>query len=421
MATKNAIRIEVVENCVRVLGRVGLIGFRNLLATLHNLSTKSGYNDLVLDFSMCEAAYTSAMLAVSADVMRLRRTGVDFRLVLPTNTRLAGLFRNVGWANLIDPERHAPTHPKTYKNVPAINFCSPHEQNAAVNRLIDALLGSMAPLERADLAAIEWSLAEITDNVMVHSGSDVGGLVQLTAHDFQRRVEFAVADAGVGIPATLRQAHPELSSDSVALERAIREGVTRDKAVGQGNGLFGSFEVTRASKNGYFHIHSRHARLDLQREELHIRSEQIPYRGSLVVACMDCSNPKALGEALRFGGRKEVPYDYVDYRYEQDSGELLVVVKNEVASFGSRTAGQPLRLKLVNLTQMHPGRRVAVDFGDVPLISSSFADEVIGKLFVELGPLTFMKAIEVRSESETVRSLIDRAIMQRSHVGLGHK
>ena len=46
--------------------------------------------------------------------------------------------------------------------------------------------------------------------------------------------------------------------------------------------------------------------------------------------------------------------------------------------------------------------------------SSSFADEVFGKLFVELGALHFMQAIDFVCVQDTVRALLDRAILQRS-------
>ena len=77
-------------------------------------------------------------------------------------------------------------------------------------------------------------------------------------HRMSRRIEYIVVDAGIGIPRTLRQSHPDLSSDTAALERAIREGVTRDENLGQGNGLYGSYQVCSHS-NGVF-ISSRVSR-----------------------------------------------------------------------------------------------------------------------------------------------------------------
>ena len=47
------------------------------------------------------------------------------------------------------------------------------------------------------------------------------------------------------------------------------------------------------------------------------------------------------------------------------------------------------------------------------MISSSFADEAIGKLYAELGPLTFGRRIHSISVDPLVRSLIERAIVQR--------
>jgi hypothetical protein len=47
------------------------------------------------------------------------------------------------------------------------------------------------------------------------------------------------------------------------------------------------------------------------------------------------------------------------------------------------------------------------------LNSSSFADEVFGKLFAELGAMEFMRRCEFCSVDTTVMRLIDRAISQR--------
>jgi hypothetical protein len=57
--------------------------------------------------------------------------------------------------------------------------------------------------------------------------------------------------------------------------------------------------------------------------------------------------------------------------------------------------------------------KIYIDFEGIPLISSSFADEVFGKLFAEVGPLGFMQKFEFLNLSQTVRQLIDKAIAQR--------
>ena len=154
------------------------------------------------------------------------------------------------------------------------------------------------------------------------------------------------------------------------------------------------------------------------RDGLRIATERIPYEGTLVAAQIDFSVPRLLEEALSFGGKAHQLTDYVELRYEQHGTEdLLFKLADESLSFGSRVAGAPVRKKLLNLARMCTGRRIVLDFSGVPLVSSSYADEVVGKLFVELGPLEFMQRFQFRSIDQTARQLVDRAIAQRMAVG----
>jgi hypothetical protein len=205
-----------------------------------------------------------------------------------------------------------------------------------------------------------------------------------------------------------------MTSDADALDRAIREGVTRDKSVGQGNGLFGSYQICSHSR-GFFLVESGYGNLVFdEKSGLRISTATVPYDGTLVAATIDFSDPGLLKEALKFGGKVHTPVDFIETHYEvQDSEELVFVIKHEADSFGSRVAGTPVRNKLLNLIKMCPQQKIHVDFSDVPLVSSSFADEVFGKLFVDLGPLSFMQRFGFRNVSETARQLIDRAIAQR--------
>ena len=217
------------------------------------------------------------MLALCADLAKRTRDDVDFKLRLPSNVKLRNLFVNAGWAHRIDPERFADSTFRGYTHVPTVQFSSPKEQSNAVDRMVDSVLCSQTQLSRPDLAAIEWSLNEITGNVMNHADSDIGGFVQLTNHKSAGRVEFVVADPGVGICTSVKTGHPEIRSDTEALDLAVREGVTRDKKVGQGNGLFGTFEVAQVG-TGYLHVHAGYAGLNYSHEQLRTRSEPVPLR-----------------------------------------------------------------------------------------------------------------------------------------------
>jgi hypothetical protein len=351
-------------------------------------------------------------------VLALRESHVDCSLVLPDTPELARLFINTNWANLIEPRAYDPSKFKGYTQIPVIQFATPAEQGVAVNRIINAILGGIPDIKRADFAALEWAINELTDNVIVHSQSSIGGLVQVSNFRRNRKiVEFTIADAGSGIPQTLRSGGFS-GSDVYALDQAIREGVTRDASIGQGNGLYGSYQICSHS-GGEFRIDSLHGKLTYTSAKgLELRDQKVPVNGTIIVAKIDFTNPDLLQEALQFAGKRYTPVDYIETKYEHGVSNVIEFkLLEESDSFGSRIGGTPVATKLGNLISMCPGQPIEVDFYGVPLISSSFADEVFGKLFVKLGAMEFMQRVRFRNVAPTVRSLIDRAIAQRVSTG----
>ena len=93
-------------------------------------------------------------------------------------------------------------------------------------------------------------------------------------------------------------------------------------------------------------------------------------------------------------------------------------IADEAKSFGSRAAGEVLRRRLENLTRMTSDNRIDIDFDGIPLVSSSFADEVVAKLFVQFGPINFMKRFRIVNADRTVSELVDKSIQQRTKTGL---
>ena len=97
---------------------------------------------------------------------------------------------------------------------------------------------------------------------------------------------------------------------------------------------------------------------------------------------------------------------------------MILSVKDEIRQeLGSRAGGRLVARMVRNL--LGDDQVVVLDFADVSVISSSFADEVMGQLFVDLGPLTFANRIEIRNATPNIRGLIDRAIVQRTRLGNG--
>jgi len=416
MTTTNS--IDRINNKIVVTGE--LFDFHGLLAQLHATVEKLEYSDVIIDFSACTSAFQQSMLSVCAQVLAYRNGGIDFVLIPPADKKFENLFKNTGWGHFLDPRQFDPSTFKGHSQIPATQYTTPTEQQSAVNRILNVMLGAIPELQRSDIAAFEWAINELTDNVLVHSESSIGGLVQVsTFAKFRKRVQFVVADAGVGIPASLRGGHKDIQSDTEALDRAIREGVTRDPSVGQGNGMFGSFEICSKS-GGEFLVDSGHARLKYHPNAgLSIKNQSIPYAGTLIVATIDFSDPKLLDEALRFGGEKYTPLDYVEKRYETNAaGDVYFRMNDECQSFGSRVSGKPIRNKLENIINITSDGTITVDFEGVQLLSSSFADEAIGKLFLRIGPIKFMQRVRLVKMTKTVEALVNKAIAQRMKSGV---
>lgn len=219
------------------------------------MTERQGFEDVVLDFGNCSAVYESAMVPFVAYLDFLRKNSkVDFEIFLPKDRKVAGIFLNAGWAHFLDPEHFDLTESKSAIHTQLATYKNSDEQFAVVDNLISVFLNSMK-IERDSLNAIEWSLNEITDNVLNHAGEGVAGYVQALKYSNKNIIEFIVADSGIGIPKSL-----DIFDNNEALEKSIQQGVTRNKETNQGNGLYGSFNIARVAK-GQFNIQSYYGNL----------------------------------------------------------------------------------------------------------------------------------------------------------------
>lgn len=383
---------------------------RRICAGLFDRIEQRGYADVTLDFAGCDAATEAAVLPLLPILVDYRETqGVRFELVEPERDELRRLFLNANWAHFINPERYA-LRGQFAEQVPAQRFVAAGEMDSIVNEVMHLLFARMS-IERETLAALEWSMNELMDNVLSHAESLVGGFAQATAYERAERVEFIVADAGIGVAKSMR-----IRDAEDALRQAIAEAGTRDRVSNMGNGLYGSFRIATLS-GGQFEINSGHGLLyapEPNVAEHTTRERRLLYNGTAVRCGVGVNDPDLLAKALVFGGRThEPPYDYVERRYGSEGDEMVFSVKDELGQdLGSRSGGRRARQVVENL--LREDREVVLDFSDIPVISSSFADEVLGRLFVQMGPRAFMSRIRIQNANPTIEGLIDRAILQRT-------
>lgn len=379
---------------------------------LHVVCSVRGYKNVTLNFSNAYPVRETFMVPAISLIRDYRRNKCDFELILPDNQSAKNIFHNANWAYLIDDSSHSESTFSGDTHLPATTYKSPDEQYQAVDRIMSMILKA-ASLERSQIKALEWAINEITDNVTNHSESILGGIIQASTINLSERlmIEFVVADAGIGISQSLN-----IKPDVIAVERAVQEGVTKNNQTNQGNGLYGSFRIATLS-NGRFELHSGRASLIVEGNDRATspKKNKCLFPGTAVVCRIACDDEKLIENALIFKGKTYQPgFDYIEKRYESGkTNEFTLNLAKEFNSFGSREAGVAARNVIENLLKAHPDYPVVLDFEGVGIVSSSFADEVFGRLFAALGPTAFMSRITLSNIDSTVRAIIDRSISMR--------
>jgi len=318
----------VSENTILFPAEMHLREVRKVIHTLNELIEFRGFEHILLDFRNCRTVFPEAIVPLICVILIRQKEGVRFTLSLPLYERTKRLFLNCSWASFISPKQFSSsTHP-VGDNIPLVRFSDQSEQDRITNSILDMLLRALSFVTRDDLRALEWSVNEICDNVLNHAQSDIGGVFQFSFRRFSREVEFIVADGGIGIPKSLRSLRNKDWSDEFALEQSIKQGVTRDPQFGQGNGLFGTYQIAALS-GGTFHINSGSAYLVVTRRgEVQVRRDPEPFLGTMVVCAINFTRPELLERALSFKGGSYRMVDWIETKYEQDENVIKMVIRD---------------------------------------------------------------------------------------------
>jgi anti-sigma regulatory factor (Ser/Thr protein kinase) len=383
-----------------------------LLANIYQTIEERGFRQIMLDFEYCTHIFPPLMLNICSYAKKYQLENIDFDLKIPKNIRLSRLFINSNWAHLISPQNYENSRFIGFRQVPATQYKTAKEQTVILNKMIDSLLCSYEDLDRHAFSAVEWAINEIMDNVLTHSESPIGGIAQLTTYNHEnKKIEIIVTDAGLTIPKTLFDKNDNRRNTPIkTLEASIKEGVTNGK--GQGNGLFGTYNICHESK-GVFVIDSGAARLiDDPQKGLFIQPNKIPVIGTTVCATINCNVKNLLEKALKFDNKIYYPIDYIEINYEQNNNNHFIVI-DEAESVGNRDAALPLRLKIKKIANWVEDI-IYIDFKNLSIPSSSFIDEFIVKLILDESPIEFTKKYKMINISNLIIKLRESSYRQRT-------
>ena len=369
---------------------------------------------LTLDFTKVKKAYPNGMVPIIAVATDLRLRGHTLTIRLPFENGVRRLFLNSNWAHFLSPFEFRQSESIHDRHMVTKQFSEFGQLPQIVNDFMDVVLRNMV-IPKDVLSGLEWSMNELCDNVINHSESKIGGFAEAVTFTKERVISFTVADCGRGILNSLREALPTLQTSQQAIGEALKAGVTRNVQAGQGNGLAGSLRITTMT-GGSLDITSGAGRIytTFNSTNQNEGNQSQFYFGTSVSGNIRTDKKFSISEALNFGGDSYTPLNIIDLKYEiEDEDCMLMMMAQETTGVGTRKSGKQLRTKIINLIQSRPGFPIKVDWSGIPVISSSFGDEFMGKLFLELGPISFSNLIRNRNMEPLVKQLLDKAISQR--------
>lgn len=402
---------------ISIAGPLGHTQFHRLAEIIQATGGES-QAELTIDFTDTTTAFPECMVPLAALVSHERARGRRFHVRLPAGSRLATLFLNANWAHLLAPAQYSESTVPFLNHLRTFNFRDYAEQGAVVTRLLDIVFRTLR-LPKSLQDALDWSISEITENVLTHSGSPLGGFVQATS--WRDSIQFTVSDAGRGVYASLREAYPVVTDETEAVYYAAQTGVTGRPATNAGNGLAGS-KFLAMDSGGYFGITSGMGNYfvsSLHGTESSEILEEIPEGerapGTTVTVRLGTRSDFSAGESIgRLGATNHEFFSHLDAVFDsRGDGRLSIDVSTSVSECRSRHTGRELARLVENALERADQGPVQLDWQGAQTPTSSFADEALGKMAELMGEEEFSKRIRLTGLDSTGESVVSAAISSR--------
>lgn len=363
------------------------------------------------EFNICLATpkltvYPNACVPISGLLEYYRNQGIQFNIDISLHEYLDIChFENPLYLSVDEISALENPFDKIFK------YDSPAQVAAYTQKCIDSISQQMV-CEEGVFDSLVWCINEVMDNVLVHSHS-AAGYVMSQLHTTSKHIAICISDTGVGIYNTLKNSahHPKCAIDALTL--AIQEGV--GDGLGQGNGLFGLFQIIK-SNGGRLSLTSGPACLNLIGDAPIQKLDRLPYvnkdtHGTIVDFQLDLNKKVDIAAAFSsIGG-----FDGFDIRIDdmlQEDDSLLYDIFDNCRGTATREAGRLLRNDIIN-TIKRANRPIILDFSRVATVSSSFIDELIAKMILELGLVRFNQIVSLKEMNDTVRFLCERSSYMR--------
>lgn len=364
-----------------------------------------GYQEIVIKSDDC-SIYPNACVPIAGIIDYFAQTGIAFSYDIDAKSYLSK-------CGFISP--FILTREELQKEKYPFDKIFLYEDSGQVADITQAYIDAISHQSLCEPGVINgliWCINEVMDNVLVHSQSP-HGMVMAQYHAAQKHIVFCIYDSGVGIYNTMKNSSHKPASEIDALSLAVQEGVGDGK--GQGNGLFGLFQIVHDNQ-GSLTITSGASSLMLSQSGELQKFEHIPFinyanRATTVDFQLDLSKSIDIKKVFStIGG-----FDGFDIRIDNmlnDSDYVVYDVFQNGKGTATRDAGEYIRLDVENILRRNQ-YGVILDFSNTKTVSSSFVDELVSKMVLDLGFVAFNNAIRLANMNPEISFLCERALYMR--------
>jgi len=240
--------------------------FINSIKRLH---FKFGHKTIILDFEEVDKVFPYPATAISGYIDYFKNNlDVEFEFI---NTS-----KYLDFIHFEVPQNVTEKRVNRYQD--CLDNIWKFHNSEEVHLLVNGILANIRrsiECEPGVLDACTWGLNEIMDNVIQHSESKCG-FIMAVVHKTTRNINVCIFDYGIGIYQSFKNSQNEYNPRSAvdAISLAIQEGVTRNKSVGQGNGMWGLYNIVNLN-SGHMGIISGKGGLSLKNGKIRTFKEII--------------------------------------------------------------------------------------------------------------------------------------------------
>jgi len=366
------------------------------------------YVEFTIDLQETSRTYPNICVPIAATIDYYKNSGIDFKFI-HDQERNSYLQHTMFYEPCVVEDLIGVSE-INYPLDKVWRFGTAEGVNALVNAFIKTVRES-DELGPGVLNSIEWCINETMDNVLQHSAAPYG-FIMGQLQKVKKQLSICIFDWGIGIFNSLKPSKHNPLKPIDAITLALQERVTRDDKIGQGNGMWGLSEIIKEN-HGFVEICSSGASYTYNNNRVETTESGtlnfgLKQGSTLVDFQLSYQTPTNISKALC----GHMPTDLWLEERQTEKEEYSVSISELAHGTGTRQSAVKLRNLILNIFR-EKRQKIIIDFTGINVVSSSFADELLGKIISEYGFMFFVNTFQIIGVSDVATSVINRSIEQR--------